>query len=1474
MTRSRRCTTLMMFAAISVAFRVAVPIAQANAFPADPRHMVRLPGHVLPALAKAVEVDATAKQLRDIESEPITLTLVLKRDDQRGFETYLRDVYDRQSPRFQRFLPQSEIADRFGPSRGDYESALRYMRASGFKLLRGSTNRLTITVRGTRAAAERAFAVKVRDYRIGERSFFANDRDPALPRALSAEVQAIVGLADLATPKPASTSLAGALAEEFGGVIGELQSLILENPVPFDAINVESRFASLQAAFLENEVSDTVTILAAEEALFVARTHGATTSNVGNVVPSGVGQKIGLVAFSSFQMSDVSDFLTIANLPANLLSQVSKVDVGGGAALQPGEPGESDVLLGIEMALLTAPSAQVIVYDGPSTGSAADFEAILNQMIGDGINVIANSFVYCEDQTTQADAQAIDSVLANAAASGISAFSATGDHGSACSDGTTNTIAVPADSPNITAVGASSISIGPGETFDGESYLDESAATPPGAQSGLGLSAYFARPTYQDALNSPAMRSVPDVVLPGDTAHGASICEADAGGCLNGLRYGGTSRTTAKWAAIAALLDEAAGHPLGLLNPLIYPLAGTDSFHSPASMGTDFAHVGLGSPNVDVLKLALTGQSAGAPDASVSTVKTMSSNPFAPFAGDIPDDGSTAGAVVVKLLDSNSNVIPGKAISLSGNAGSHVSIMPANAVTSVINGTVTFTVTDSTAEDVTFTATDTSDGVILTTQPVVHFVAPPATAAGIGGGPPSVSADGTSAASIIVTLKDSLGRPTPGKLVTLSQTGGSSVISAPSPNVTDGAGQITFSTTDVKTESITYTATDVPDGNLPVPGSVHVDFTGGSGCAGGSPSPMPGYAVESFATGFTAQSFFFGNVNFGCSGALGLAFDPSGNLYVAHAPTGNLYKFPPTGGVADSGTLVTSTALGPATLGLAFDKNGNLFATRAATTGDFTTGDVIQVDPSTGAIIREVATGLVCPWDLATDPISGDLFTGDACTGSGSDRTTIWRISNPGGPSPTTSVYANTPGQDNFGITFAPDGTMYVITRNFDVARITGTAAPQPPTVTILPNVTWGDVGIAAGGMQPNGDAQFLLLNNPSGPPMNLETFDLTTDPPSNGVQIAGSFGALDDKIIGPDGCLYSAAGLAVYRFSNDGRCNFGPTTQPPALSLTPTSATPAQGSTQNLTATFHHGIPPAGTPVNLAVVGNNLAVLNAKTDSSGQASFAYTGVFLGADTVVASAKINDVAVASNKVQVDWQQGKDLTFVTLSPSATSGENAKPTRVKASLTDVSQSPPTPLSGHIIDFALGGSGQSVGQCSAMTDANGTAACQLTPATPGIAPLTATFAGTNALAGSSASAAFNVVGRPCAPLDCNDADPCTADTCNDGQCAHVAPKGFDGATCYVGAALMALDAAGATDVNKRTKAQIHTKLTKIGTLIQRARGGGKKGKRARKKADHLLAALERKVGKLPSKKLAQAVATQLVRFIGDAKSALEMA
>ena len=89
----------------------------------------RLPGHVLPALKKATIVASDVTS----ETKPLTLTLVLKRDDQPGFDHFLHDLYDPHSSNFHKFLTQRQIADRFGPSRADYDSVLRWMRSKGFK---------------------------------------------------------------------------------------------------------------------------------------------------------------------------------------------------------------------------------------------------------------------------------------------------------------------------------------------------------------------------------------------------------------------------------------------------------------------------------------------------------------------------------------------------------------------------------------------------------------------------------------------------------------------------------------------------------------------------------------------------------------------------------------------------------------------------------------------------------------------------------------------------------------------------------------------------------------------------------------------------------------------------------------------------------------------------------------------------------------------------------------------------------------------------------------------------------------------------------------------------------------------------------------------------------------------------------------------------------------------------------------------
>ena len=898
---------------------LAVPVRQGP--------MIRLPGH-LPRILERASLVVPHQNVRKRRAQPLTLTLVLRRDDAAGFSRYLHDVYDPHSPDFHHFLTPSAVSDRFGPSLRSYEALSRYLHKNGFKFEQGSSNRLTLTVRGTRARVERTFGVRIGDYQIGRRTFYANATDPALPAQLAPLVQAVLGLSNLAQPARAGEKVLKALCHAIHAADFVLITftLVIE-PIPIiasivlcwmfetilDALNHEPGTPYKDPFGPYNPFGPNGPFHGSSSTPDQPSTPGISpeTAKAGDSISllpfaAGAGQTVGLLEFDGFHTSDVSDYVSLATMAQATVAPIgnlSVVPINGGVPT-PGA-GETEVLLDIDTVMSLAPGAKVAVYEAPFSGQATSFTQLFNAMITGGVSVISNSWASCEDQISLSEAQSIDSALQSAAASGISVFNGSGDAGSTCLDGSPNTVSVPADSPNATAVGGTTLTQNPGLTYGSETWWNGTSATPPTGMGGFGVSKFFSRPSYQNGLSTSAARSVPDVVINADPARGAIICQADDGGCPNSYLNGGTSMAAPIWAAFAALINAAAGTNLGAYNTLLYPLAKTDAFHGPAALGTDFAHVGLGAPNFNILLRSMFGQAVGPVDATRSETIALV-HPGASI--DVAADNSTPGGVLVTLRDVNGNTISGKTLKLSANPGSHATISPSSGIANVANGAVTFMVTDATPEKVTFTATDATDGITLKQTTSLGFVEPPATGAGLDAFPASVTADGKSNAVITVTLKDSLGRPSSGKLVSIAQGSGHSVIAGPIPSVTNAAGQVQFNAVDQVAETVTYTAVDITDGNVPFPTTGTVVFTGGpaNGCGNSAPPAAPGFLVTPYATGFIAQNYNYGDIDFaGCPGAYGMAFDAAGNLYVSDSPTGNIYRFKPGGGVADSTTLLT-----------------------------------------------------------------------------------------------------------------------------------------------------------------------------------------------------------------------------------------------------------------------------------------------------------------------------------------------------------------------------------------------------------------------------------------------------------------------------------------------------------------------------------------------------------------------------------------
>ena len=237
---------------------------------------------------------------------------------------------------------------------------------------------------------------------------------------------------------------------------------------------------------------------------------------------------------------------------------------------------------------------------------------------------------------------------------------------------------------------------------------------------------------------------------------------------------------------------------------------------------------------VTITQTASVTFTAGAVTAAHSTV-TASPTP-------VVADGVATSTITVTLKDVNNNPVSGKTVTLAKSGGS--STISAASGASSTSGVVTFTVTDTVAESTTYTANDATDSVTITQTAAVTFTGGPAraTASAVSASPASVTADGSSTSTIIVTLKDANNNLVSGKTVTLAKSGGSSTVSTASGPST-ASGVVTFTVKDAVAESSAYTATDTTD-TVTITQTASVTFTAGAVNAGtstvnASPSSIP-----------------------------------------------------------------------------------------------------------------------------------------------------------------------------------------------------------------------------------------------------------------------------------------------------------------------------------------------------------------------------------------------------------------------------------------------------------------------------------------------------------------------------------------------------------------------------------------------------------------------------------------------------------
>ncbi|GAA5174921.1 hypothetical protein GCM10025771_05780 [Niveibacterium umoris] len=273
----------------------------------------------------------------------------------------------------------------------------------------------------------------------------------------------------------------------------------------------------------------------------------------------------------------------------------------------------TEITLDVQWAHATAPLARIVLIEAP--------DASLNSLIGAvrlantmGPGVVSMSFGANEGSWTSS----VDAAFTGA---GMSYLAATGDSGAA--------VSWPAVSANVLAVGGTSL------TYTGSGARRETGWSGTGG----GVSAYVPTPAYQKSavpgVGGLASRGVADVAFNADPATGQFVAVIQPGSsAVNWISAGGTSLSTPQWAglvAVANAMRAQAGKPaLGAPHIALYGqigaipgsyaaafadvTTGADGSCASCTARTGYDHLtGLGTPNAAALLSALGGSSASAP---------------------------------------------------------------------------------------------------------------------------------------------------------------------------------------------------------------------------------------------------------------------------------------------------------------------------------------------------------------------------------------------------------------------------------------------------------------------------------------------------------------------------------------------------------------------------------------------------------------------------------------------------------------------------------------------------------------------------------------------------------------------------------------------------------------------------------------------------------------------------------------------
>jgi hypothetical protein len=243
------------------------------------------------------------------------------------------------------------------------------------------------------------------------------------------------------------------------------------------------------------------------------------------------------------QYGPASSFVTVLN-QAGLTTPRPAPDVTG--------EWETEEALDVEWAHAMAPGAQIVIVEANSQSLADLMAGVVTAANQPGVSVVSMSWGFPEGQSVfQADEALYDGdFTAPPGHTPVTFLASTGDYGAA-------DLEYPAFSPNVLAVGGTSLVLNQDGSYNSETAWGGSSAAPGASQGGGGTSLYEPEPLFQQGVQSSGQRSTPDVAFVADPGTGVWIADAynqPAGDPWQVV--GGTSLSAPAWAGLIAVVNQ------------------------------------------------------------------------------------------------------------------------------------------------------------------------------------------------------------------------------------------------------------------------------------------------------------------------------------------------------------------------------------------------------------------------------------------------------------------------------------------------------------------------------------------------------------------------------------------------------------------------------------------------------------------------------------------------------------------------------------------------------------------------------------------------------------------------------------------------------------------------------------------------------------------------------------------------------